>query len=223
MCNTRYGRALFYTVGTHQCTGCNIKHIMQFSLSESPHDMSADYGRAASASGTSAMHILRTATIQHKTAIVINFLDIISGRFHKFYRNGMPFKAEISRQNQVKSIRRISGVFKIFCQRINSSRRHSRTHIARILDALVDNSPRQDLRNIRSWSIFGNNKSAGSGRRPLRGRCTLPAVFERKSELSFCRTKMRRADSGTFIKITGTDHERRQIYLRRRVYGYFRD
>ena len=182
--------SLLRAVRIHERTRRKIENVVKFSAMKALHDMTADIGGAATAPRTAAMHVLRFSAEKQKSAIVVNPCEIIALTLHQLQCDENALAPKVAREDPVKRIGRIARFLKVSKQRIDGGGSHRRAHIVCVLDTAVYDAPRHDLRDIRSLTLFSEDKRSCRRRRPLSGRRTLSAVFERKTELPFRRAKM---------------------------------
>ena len=136
------------------------------------------------------MDILTGAVVNHQPAVVVQLGKRIALLLHQPLQQTAAHKAQIPGQNHVIVLRTGVGVGKVLAERLCRRRSHRSPHVVDVGDAKVCHGTDGHRSHIGCLTLGSDHAGPGAGHRPLGGRSSLTAIFERKTELPLRRAEM---------------------------------
>ena len=137
------------------------------------------------------MNILPLAIKYQNTAVGVELSELYPVAAKKLLERVVPDGAEITGHDHVVIVRISAGVGKMRLERFVCCRSHGAAHVVGIRYAGINDPAGCEICDIRPGSAALQYHGTRACDRPLRGRCPLAAVFERKAVLPLGRAKVR--------------------------------
>ena len=153
------------------------------------------------AAGTAGARSLFVCIVDLNPAVGVDAADVIPSSPRQIPENFLPDFSEIAGNNLIVIRHVPSEIRQMAADHVTGGRRHSRSHIHRILDAVIDDLAGRDPRDARLASFFPEHIGATSRDRPRRRFRALVGIFQWKTELLFRAGKMARRHRHNIIRI----------------------